>query len=139
MMRRGPVLLLAAAMTFTLLACSDDSGSDSSSSDTVPEDRRASADEVATGLQEIDTQVQEQAAAVADGSEDAEAIGEEIHETWEAVEGTVQQNDADAYITFEDNFALLNSAAEDGDAEGAQTAADTVSQAVDDYLAAYPG
>jgi hypothetical protein len=139
-MQRVLAVVAVVGLPMVLLACSsDDSVSGDSSDATVAEDRRASAEAVAAGLESIDADTQAAADAVAAGSDEVDALQDEIHEAWEAVEGTVQQNDPDAYITFEDQFALLGTAAEEGDAEAAHAAADTVSDAAAAYITEYPG
>lgn len=137
------MVVLAAGLMVTLVACgSDDSSSESGSSaasGTSPEERRASDEEVAAGLTEIASVADATAQAVADGAEDAATLNEGIEAAWQPVEGTVLANDEDAYITFEDSFALLGGAVEDSDAAQAEEANTAIAAAVDDYLAAYPG
>ena len=145
MMATGTTIVLALGLS--LGACGDDDGagvrsgeSGGSASEAPPEDIQVSDAEVATGLQQIDDLVDDVAASVADG--DLEAAGEtheQIEPAWFGVEGTVKANDEDVYITFEDNFAVLGRAVDEGDADSAQTAADTVSETVASYLADHPG
>jgi hypothetical protein len=142
--RRRLMVVLAAGLMVTLVACgSDDSSSDesgsSTASGTAPEERRASDEEVAAGLTEIASVADATAQAVADGADDAATLNEGIEAAWQPVEGTVLANDEDAYITFEDNFALLGAAVEDSDAAQAEEANTAIAAAVEDYLAAYPG
>jgi hypothetical protein len=136
------MVVLAAGLMVTLVACgSDDSSSDEggSSSGTAPEERRASDEEVAAGLTEIAAVADATAQAVADGADDAATLNEGIEAAWQPVEGTVLANDEDAYISFEDNFALLGGAVEDSDPAQADEANTAIAAAVEDYLAAYPG
>jgi hypothetical protein len=132
------------ALGLSLAACGDDDDDaatdGAATEETAPEDVRASDAEVATGLQQIDGLVDEVASAVADGDDDAAVdANEQIEPAWFGVEGTIKANDEDVYITFEDNFATLGMAVDDGDAEAARTAADTVSETVSAYLADHPG
>jgi hypothetical protein len=145
-MRGARVMATAAvlALGLSLAACGDDDDDaateGSATEGTAPEDVRASDAEVATGLQQIDDLGDEVASAVADGDDDgAVEANEQIEPAWFGVEGTVKANDEDVYLTFEDNFATLGMAVDEGDAEGAQTAADTVSETVSAYLADHPG
>jgi len=98
----------------------------------------ASPAEVATGMADIKATVAAIAAAGTD-KEKMQSEVEKIEPAWAKIEGTVKANDVDAYLAFEDAFAVLEKAAEEGDAAAAKTAAGTVTQAVDDYLAKYPG
>jgi|SoiMetStandDraft_2_1073263.scaffolds.fasta_scaffold150307_2 hypothetical protein len=143
--RSAHVVAALVASSVLLLACGggdddDASGSGSEPAADAPEDLRASDADVATGLQEIDDLVDQVAGGVADDDDEAATeANEQIEPVWQEVEGTIKANDPDAYIEFEDNFALLGSAVDNGDADGAQTAADAVSGAVTAYLADHPG
>jgi hypothetical protein len=135
---------LAVGLVF-LGACGDDDDSDASgtsgeSGTTAPEDLRVSDAEVATGLQQIDDLVGQVAQRVADGDDDgAVEANDQINPVWFSVEGTIQENDPDAYITFEDQFAVLTRAMDEADSVGAQAAAETVSETASTYLADHPG
>ncbi|MGH9163921.1 MAG: hypothetical protein ACRDZW_00175, partial [Acidimicrobiales bacterium] len=103
-----------------------------------PEDLRAPADEVAGGLRQIQTIATGVVSAGTD-SDAAKAQVEKIEPVWQGIEGTVKANDEDAYVSFEDSFALLEKAAEEGDVTRAQEGSADVAQAVGAYLAEYPG
>ena len=62
-----------------------------------------------------------------------------IEVLWQPIEGTILENDEDTYIAFEDNFALLGNAVEDGDADLAADADAAIAEAADAYLAEFPG
>ena len=79
------------------------------------------------------------AQAVPSDKAKAQDASEQIEPVWQHVEGTVKANDPDAYITFEDSFAALEKAVDDGDAAKAQEAATTVATTVTAYLEKYPG
>lgn len=133
---RGSLVVMALLLVGA--ACSD--GGEDAASSPVPEDVRASAAEVAEGLQAIQTTSDGIAAALAIGDQTAaQALVDQIEPAWQGIEGTLKANDEDAYITFEDTFALLETAVEDGDDQLAQQGADAVSEAVSAYLATYPG
>lgn len=61
-----------------------------------------------------------------------------IEPIWATIEGTVKGNDQDAYLAFEDAFALLEDATKTGDAAKATRGAAAVSAAAGAYLAKYP-
>ena len=148
-------LLAAAAVPVTLLAvtsCAKDKAADSTvavAADTAaaadatgtvaPESVQAPAADVTVGLGKIVKIAAEIAIAVpTDKARSIDLVGA-IEPVWSTIEGTVKTNDEDAYITFEDTFALLKTAATDGDsAKAAQGAADTA-KAVAAYLVKYPG
>jgi hypothetical protein len=135
--------LIAAVGTVGCASDSNDDGAHGSSelggasAGTAPENRRTTPAAVAAGLQQIDTI----ANGIADsaGSDDATATGldDQIEPVWQPIEGTIKSNDPNAYLTFEDNFAVLENAAKDGNAGRAKAAAAKVSAAVDAYLATY--
>jgi hypothetical protein len=112
---------------------------DASRTSGAPEEQRVSAAEVATGLRQIDATAKGIAEKAGTDKAAATQLDAQIEPAWEKIEGTIKSNDSDAYITFEDTFAMLGNAARDGDAAKASTASQTVSKAVNDYLAKYPG
>ena len=69
----------------------------------------------------------------------AKTLDEGIEPAWQPIEGTIKANDADIYIAFEDNFAVLADAVSSSDAVQAKNAANTIKSTADDYLADYPG
>jgi hypothetical protein len=131
------VLALLAAVAF-LGACGNDKP-DASSSSTAPESLRASAAEVATGLATIRQLAADIAAAAGTDKAKAASLVEQVEPTWKKIEGTIKANDQDAYLTFEDAFAALGKAAEEGDSAKAAKASNDVSTASSAYLARYPG
>ncbi len=134
------MLLVAAAISLTAVACSSDSKSASSSSPAaVPEEQRASAAEVATGLAALKTITGSIASSAGTDKAAAQAAVDQIEPAWSKIEGTVKANNPDAYISFEDSFALLETAVKDGDAAKAQQGAGDVAKAADSYVAKYPG
>lgn len=135
-------LLALLALPVLLVACGDDGGggsSDDGASVTTPEDVKAPAAEVATGLRKIDQIGKDIAAALkADDTTKAKDLVDGIEPVWQGVEGTVKDNDEDTYVTFEDAFASLERAIEDGDSDKASKTSATISEAVSKYLEAYP-
>ena len=148
-------LLAVAVVPITLLAvtsCAKDKAADSTvavAADTAaaadatgtvaPESVRAPASDVTIGLGKIVKIAAEIAVVVPTDKARAKDLVGSIEPVWSTIEGTVKANDEDAYITFEDTFALLKTAATEGDTtKAAQGAADTA-KAVAAYLVKYPG
>jgi uncharacterized protein YPO0396 len=131
-------MLVALGAVLLVGACGGGDGG-SSSATTAPEERRTSDAEVATGLKKIDSTASAIAAAAATDKAKAKQLVEELEPAWKPVEGTVKANDQDTYIAFEDAFALLEKAAEDGDAAKASAGSASVSKATAAYLAKHPG
>jgi len=105
----------------------------------APEEARAPAAEVTAGLTQIRAMTAKIAAAVGSAKGQAEELNKQIEPLWQGIEGTVKANDADAYISFEDSFAELEKAIDNGDSAKAQQAATTVATTVTAYLGKYPG
>ncbi|MCA1707962.1 MAG: hypothetical protein LC808_33680 [Actinobacteria bacterium] len=116
-------------------ACSKDAETTAS----APEDKRATPAEVAAGLRRIDGIARDVAAQAGVDKAKAATTDAQIEAQWAAIEGTVKANDKNAYLGFEDNFALLQEAAKSGDAARAAEGSAGVSKGVTDYLASYPG
>ncbi|MEO7556229.1 MAG: hypothetical protein ABIV94_06455 [Acidimicrobiales bacterium] len=133
------LMLVIAAALGVAAGCSSDANTSAagSASSPAPEDQRASDTEVAKGLRQIDT-IARDLAATTDKAK-AQQLDSGIEPVWKTIEGTVKANDADAYIAFEDAFALLGTAAADGDQAAAGGASASVTQTVATYLAAHPG
>jgi hypothetical protein len=144
MVRRTSCALLALlALASLAAACGgddDDSSSSGAPTTTAPEEHKASDAEVAAGLKKLQSQAGEVvAAARGDDGDGASAAWGELHETWESVEGTIKDNDEDAYLAFEDAIAALKTAAEKPDADKASAAASDLDAAATAYLKAHPG
>lgn len=116
-------------------ACSKDDKKTTS----APEDMRATAAEVTAGLRKIDGIAKDVAAQAGTDKAKAVSTDAQIEPLWAMIEGTVKANDKEAYLGFEDNFALLADAAKSGDGARAAKGSAGVSKAVTDYLARYPG
>jgi hypothetical protein len=145
--RSGAIAATVVAFVLAAGACSsnDDKTTTNSSTDATqsssgsPEDVKAPAAEVATGLKEIQTITAQLAQAVGSDKAKAEDLNEKIEPVWEHIEGTVKSNDAESYLTFEDSFAALGKAVDSGDTAKAQEQATAVAATVATYLANYPG
>jgi hypothetical protein len=105
----------------------------------APEEVQVSAAAVASGLTQIRDIAAQAAQAVGSDKAKAQKLNELIEPVWKRIEGTVKANDSDAYITFEDSFAELGKAVDDGDSAKAQQAAATVATTATAYLQTYPG
>jgi hypothetical protein len=137
----GVALLLA--LIVGGVACGSDSNKDAKSQDAkseqAPEDLRAPAAAVNAGLGKIDALVAKVGLTAGTDAKAAKEQAQGIEALWQPIEGTIRQNDSDAYIRFEDDFAALEKAAEAGDGGKAQQTATDVSDAVKAYLAKFPG
>lgn len=132
---RGVAVLLALAVGG--VACGSDNKGDKAAP--APEDQRAPAAQVAKGLGDIDALVKQISTTVNADAKAAKDQTEGIEKLWEPIEGTIRENDKDAYIRFEDDFAALGKAVGDADAAKTQSTASDVSEAVKAYVAKYPG
>ena len=138
--------LVAVASLALVTACGDDDDSD------VPAataDASTGESEAAPGSYEVVSD-----AAVASGYADMlakmtqlsadpgsadEAALEGVHETWESFEGTVKQNDSDAYLASEEALDSFLEAGADEDAAAMAAATAKMSETAATYLAAHPG
>ena len=138
--------LVAVASLALVTACGDDDDSD------VPAataDASTGESEAAPGSYEVVSD-----AAVASGYADMlakmtqlsadpgsadEAALEGVHETWESFEGTVKQNDSDAYLASEEALDSFLEAGADQDAAAMAAATAKMSETAATYLAAHPG
>ena len=152
MIRRRPTrsFVLASALVATLAggsiltACGSDDPKESTATTAAGAEEEEEGEEyeivsdaaVATGLASTITTLTSMSAAPATAT--AEAITE-VFEEWESYEGTIKENDANSYLTFEDALGAFKKAAEAGD-QGAMTAATAdFSTAASTYLTAHPG
>jgi hypothetical protein len=149
-MRTFRAVVAASILLIGAGACSDDGGEPDASGSTsgsasgsasgvAPEELRATPEAVAAGLGALTGLVDQIAETVGVDDEQAAELVEGIEAIWEPIEGTVLENDQDAYLVFEDNFAVLGNAAEDGDTDLATQAQTAISDEADSYLAEFPG
>lgn len=94
---------------------------------------------VAAGMRKIDQIAQGIAVSAGTDKTRAADLASQIEPVWRPIEDTVKRNDQSTYLTMEDNFAVLEKAADNGDAAAAAKGAAAISPAVRDYLAKYPG
>jgi hypothetical protein len=138
------VAAAAVAFVFALGACSsgdnktvaDNTGASTSA---APEDVTAPDAQVGAGLKQIQDISAQSAKAVGSDQANAQRLSDEIEPVWSTIEGTVKANDVESYLTFEDSFAALKTAAESGDTAKAQDASTAIAAAAATYLAKYPG
>jgi hypothetical protein len=137
---RGWSLVLVVVGVVGLTGCSSGGGTPAppASTSAVPEQPTTAA-AVAAGMRKID-QIGKEIAESA-GTDKAKAAGlvDQIEPTWKPIEDTVKQNDQNTYLAMEDNFAVLEKAAEDGDSAAAAKGSTAISSAVQAYLAKYSG
>lgn len=136
-MRNSRILagLVAVVALGSLVGCSSSDTSSSpaaSASSTKAEDLRTTDAAVATGLKAIDDLAQQIAEAPA---EQGQTLSEGIEPLWQPIEGTVQENSQETYDALEAAFTQLES----GDVTQAQDGARAASDAIDAYLAQFPG
>jgi hypothetical protein len=105
----------------------------------APQEQSANAAEVAAGLRKIDQLAKGIAESAGTDKARAASIDGQIEPTWKPIEDTVKANDQDTYLTMEDNFAVLEKAADEGDAAAATKGSAAISSAVQAYLAKYSG
>ena len=145
--RIGLGLVAVASLAF-VTACGDDDDSDAPAA-TVSAEASTGESEAAPGSYEVVSD-----AAVASGYGDMlakmtqlstdpssadEAALEGVHETWESFEGTVKQNDSDAYLASEEALDSFLEAGADQDAAAMAAATTKMSETAATYLAAHPG
>ncbi|MFY9807376.1 MAG: hypothetical protein WAK86_08920 [Pseudonocardiaceae bacterium] len=69
----------------------------------------------------------------------AASLDGQLEPIWSRIEDTVKRNDQDTYLAMEDNFAVLEKAADEGNAAAAAKGSAGISSAVQPYLAKYAG
>ncbi len=139
---RSSLALAAVAAVLTVVALSgcSSNGDSSSSSDSQsessaaakPEDQRTTDAAVATGMNGIKDLATQIAEAPAD---QGQTLSDGIEPLWQPIEGTVQENSQETYDALEAAFTKLES----GDTTQAQEGARDASDAIDTYLADFPG
>jgi hypothetical protein len=127
------------ALTMGGAACSSGGGNKETASTTAPEEHRAGAAEVTTGLGKISSLSAQISLAAGADAKAAKDLNDGIEPAWQAIEGTVRANDKDLYIRFEDDFAALSKAAAAGDGTKAEQMSVDIADAVKAYLAKFPG
>jgi hypothetical protein len=133
--RRTVMACLAAGTLLFATACGSDDDDDESES-TEEGYEIVSDAAVAQGWAQM---LGRMAALSADpGTADEESL-EEVHELWEGFEGTVKQNDPDAYLAAEEALDAFLEAGEDGDAAAMASATEKMTTTSATYLAAHPG
>jgi hypothetical protein len=137
--------VLAAALATGLSACGGSSShADSPAVGTehgnlTPEEVRAPDSEVADGLGKLKDIVNQIGDSASSDNNHAKELQAQIEPIWESIEGTIKANDSNAYLTFEDQFAVIGKAVSQKDDTSARAAAALVNSTANSYLAAHPG
>ena len=138
------LLAIGAALSAFVSACGDDSDSGSSATTAAGSDETGSPEdvivpdaEVTAGLNQSITDMHALTDGVADGTA-TDAQFEEIHEGWESYEGTVKENNPEAYLGLEDALAAMQKAVSEKDAAAATQAASDFEADATAYLAEHP-
>jgi len=92
--------------------------------------------EVARGLASTIATLTSMSAAPATATPDAIT---EVFDEWYSYEGTIKQNDAASYLSFEDALGAFKKAAESGDQAAMATALTDFTTTSSTYLTAHPG
>lgn len=134
--------LAVAAMLMTTMAvdaCSSDGKSASASSTpttTAPEQKISTDAEVASGLSQLQTLVDDLETA-GPNTQKAAAARDAMTPVWLDIEGTIKANEPDIYIDIEDSLALLSASVEGDEEKGAVGVAD-IRASFADYLSQHP-
>jgi len=137
-------LILAVVGIAGLVGCSSGGDTSVAPATSAPaseaqQSQPSSAADVATGLRKIDQLAKDIAASAGTDKAKASSLDSQIEPAWQPIEDTIKANDENTYITMEDNFAVLEKAADDGDAAAATKGSAAISSAVQAYLAKYSG
>ena len=93
--------------------------------------------QVTAGLNQAITDMHSLADGVANGTA-TDGQFEQVHEGWEAIEGTIKQNNPEAYLGLEDALAAMQKAIKDKDAAAAKSAASDFEADATAYIAENP-
>jgi len=135
----GWCLMLVVAGVVGLVGCSSGGGTLATSATPTLETQQSTPAAVAAGMRKIEQIAQDIAASAGTDKARAADLASQIEPAWRPIEDTVKQNDPNTYLTMEDNFAVLKTAADHGDTAAAAKGAAAISSAVQDYVARYPG
>ena len=138
---RSASLMLVAISIVGFSSCT--SGGGTSATTTSPTSaaaapqQPATAAEVATNLRKIERIAQQIAQSAGTDKATAVSLDAQIEPLWKPIEDTVKLKDQDTYLAMEDNFAVLEKAAEEGNAAAAAKGSAGITSAVQPYLAKY--
>jgi hypothetical protein len=90
-------------------------------------------------MRKIDKIAKEIAESAGTDKAKAASLSGQLQPTWKHIEDTVKHNDQDTYLAMEDGFAVLEKAADEGDAAAAAKGSAGISSTVQPYLAKYSG
>ncbi|MGH3549460.1 MAG: hypothetical protein ACRDQU_15405 [Pseudonocardiaceae bacterium] len=132
--------MLVAISVVGLPSCSG--GGDTSAAATsvaaAPE-RPATAAEVATNMRKIERIAKQIAESAGTDKAKAASLDAQLEPIWKPIEDTVRHNDEDTYLAMEDGVAVLEKAADEGNAAAAAQGSASITSAVQPYLAKYSG
>lgn len=137
--QRRTGVVLAVALASVLGGCSSDDGATTADgvTTTTPEDRISTDAEVAAGLAEMQSSVDEIEAAGPDTLR-AAAADDALEPVWQRIEGTIKKNEPDVYLEIEDSMSLLAAGVE-GDEDKGTRGAEDMTAAIVRYLERHPG
>lgn len=138
-MRARVMSILVSVAVVALTGCGGPGSAPDPQVGPAPEAQRTSAAAVATGLTNIQAITNQIASTTGTDNPKAGELAEQIEPQWSPIEGTVKANDPDAYIAFEDAFAVLEDAVKKGDAASATKGSESATASARAYLAKYPG
>jgi len=136
--QRGLLLTASVAVLALLTACGDDDGGGSSDTTEAPAASYEIVSDAAVA-QGYASMLEDMAKLSADPGTATEEALDEVHETWEDFEGTVKQNDADAYLASEEALDAFLEAGAKKDAAGMAAATQKMTEASAAYLVKFPG
>jgi hypothetical protein len=138
---RSASLMLVAISVGGLAGCSSGGASAATSptSAAAAPERSATAAEVAANMSKIEQVAKQVAKSAGTNKAEAASLDAQIEPLWKPIEGTVRLNDQDTYLAMEDGFAVLEKAADEGNAAAAAEGAAGITSAVQPYLAKYSG
>ncbi len=141
--RRSASLMLVAVCVVGLASCSSSGGTSAAatsptSAAAAPEPPATAAD-VATNMRKIDQVAKQIAESAGTDKAKAASLDGQLEPIWKRIEGTVKLNDQDTYLAMEDSFAVLEKAADEGNAATAAKGSTGITSAVQPYLAKYSG
>jgi hypothetical protein len=136
-------LVALACLSFVAACGSDDDSGSNEPAEAAESEEGDSGDhevvpaaEVTAGYAEM---LESMTALSADPVSATDEALDEVHETWESFEGTVKQEDPDAYLASEEALDSFLEAGKDGNAVAMGEATAKMSETAATYLAAHPG
>ena len=139
---RSASLMLVAISIVALPSCSGGGGTSAATSPGSTAQalkQPATAAQVATNMRKIDQISKQIAESAGTNKAKAASLDAQLEPAWMPIEDTVKGNDQNIYLAMEDNFAVLEKAADEGNAAEAAKGSAGITSAVQPYLAKYSG